>query len=88
MNVLKKIFPLSWNFTKSTANFVVGIIVHLLLGVIFSLVAGLAGFIVGWIPFVGDVLIWALGVIGSLIGIYSLVGLILLILVFCKVIKD
>ena len=88
MDVLKKIFPLSWKFTKDTANFIVGIIIHLLLGVIFGLVAGLAAILVGWIPVVGAVLIWALSVVGYVIGLYSLVGLILLILVFCKVIKD
>ena len=88
MDVLKKIFPLSWKFTKDTANFIVGIIIHLLLGFIFGLVAGLAGLLVGWIPVVGAVLIWALSVVGYVIGLYSLVGLILLILVFCKVIKD
>ncbi len=88
MDVLKKIFPLSWAFTKSVGNFVVGIILHLVLGVLFGAVAGLAGILVDWIPVAGDILVWALGVIGSLIGVYSLVGLILLILVYCKVIKD
>ncbi|MBP3369762.1 MAG: hypothetical protein J6L85_03320 [Clostridia bacterium] len=88
MEIVKKIFPLSWAFTKSVGNFVVGIILHLILGTLFGLVAGLAKTLVGWIPVVGDLLIWALGVIGSLIGVYALVGLILLILVYCKVIKD
>ena len=88
MDILKKIFPLSWKFTKDVANFIIGIVIYLVLGVAFGLVAGLAALIVGWIPVVGALLIWVLSVIGSLIGIYSLVGLILLILVFCKVIKD
>ena len=88
MDILKKIFPLSWKFTKDVANFIIGIVLHLLLSVIFGLVAGLATLIVGWIPVVGAVLIWALSVIGSVIGIYALVGLVILILVYCKVIKD
>ncbi len=88
MDVLKKIFPLSWKFTKSVGNLVVGIILYLILGVLFGIVAGLATVLVGWIPLIGGLLIWALSLVGSLIGIYSLVGLILLILIYCKVIKD
>jgi hypothetical protein len=88
MDIVKKIFPLSWKFTNSVGSFVAGIIIYLLAGTIFGLVAGLAGILVGWIPVIGAILKWALGVVGSLIGVYSLVGLILLILVYCKVIKD
>lgn len=88
MDVLKKIFPLSWKFTASVGNLVVGIILYLVLGFLFGAVAGLATILVGWIPLVGSLLIWALGIVGSLVGIYALVGLIILILVYCKVIAD
>lgn len=88
MDTLKKIFPLSWKFTKDVTNFVIGIIVHLLLGLIFSIVAGLASVLVGWIPVLGFIFVWLLGIVGSLIGLYSLIGLILLILAYCKLLKD
>ena len=88
MNALKKIFPMSFKFTKDVPNFIIGIIIYLVLGILFGAVAGLANLIFGGIPVVGPILTWALGVVGSLIGVYSLVGLIILILVYCKVIKD
>ncbi len=86
MDIVKKIFPLSFSI-KDTGNFVVKLLVYLLGGVIFGVLAGLAGLLFGWIPLVGPILMWAISVIGSIIGVYCLAGLIILILVFCKVIK-
>lgn len=88
MDTLKKIFPMSWKFTADVSNFVVGIIIYIVLCVPVGIVLGLAKIIVEWIPLVGNVLVWALGVIGGLVGLYALIGLFLLILVYCKVIKD
>ena len=84
MDVLKKIFPLSWKLTSDTTNFVIGIIVYVLAGAIFGLVAGLANAIFGWIPLLGGILAWVLRVVGGVIGAYSIVGLILLILAYFK----
>lgn len=88
MDSLKKIFPLSWKFTADVSNFIVGIIIYIVLCVPVGIVLGLAKMIVEWIPVVGNILVWALGVVGGLVGIYALIGLVLLILVYCKVIKD
>lgn len=88
MDTLKKIFPMSWKFTADVSNFVVGIIIYIVLCVPVGIVLGLAKIIVEWIPLVGNVLVWALGVIGVLVGLYAIIGLVLLILVYCKVIKD
>lgn len=88
MDTLKKIFPMSWKFTADVSNFVVGIIIYIVLCVPVGIVLGLAKMIVEWIPLVGNVLVWALGVIGVLVGLYAIIGLVLLILVYCKVIKD
>lgn len=88
METLKKIFPLSWKYTKDVANLIIGIIVYLLVGVLAGVVIFLATMLTGWIPLVGGIIGWALGVVGSLIGIYTLVGIILQLLVFFKVIKD
>lgn len=88
MDTLKKIFPMSWKFTADVSNFVVGIIIYIVLCVPVGIVLGLAKMIVEWIPLVGNVLVWALGVIGGLVGLYAIIGLVLLILVYCKVITD
>lgn len=88
MDTLKKIFPMSWKFTADVSNFVVGIIIYIVLCVPVGIVLGLAKIIVEWIPLVGNVLVWALGVIGVLVGLYAIIGLVLLILVYCKVITD
>lgn len=88
MDTLKKIFPMSWKFTADVSNFVVGIIIYIVLCVPVGIVLGLAKIIVEWIPLVGNVLVWALGVIGGLVGLYAIIGLVLLILVYCKVITD
>lgn len=88
MDTLKKIFPMSWKFTADVSNFVVGIIIYIVLCVPVGIVLGLAKMIVEWIPLVGNILVWALGVIGVLVGLYAIIGLVLLILVYCKVITD
>lgn len=88
MDTLKKIFPMSWKFTADVSNFVVGIIIYIVLCVPVGIVLGLAKMIVEWIPLVGNILVWALGVIGGLVGLYAIIGLVLLILVYCKVITD
>ena len=88
MDVLKKIFPLSWKMTKDTTNFIVGIVIYVVLGFVFGLVSGLASLLVGWIPVAGFIFDLLLSIIGYFVSVYSLMGLVLLILVFCKVIKD
>lgn len=88
METIKKIFPLSFTLAKDITNFVIGIVGYLLAGIIFGFVTGIATKIVGWIPVIGAIIGWALGIVGTLVTVYSIAGLILLILVYCKVIKD
>ena len=88
METLKKFFPLSFKWTDSVANLVIGIIVYVVLSIIAGAVIALATFLVGWLPVVGAILGWALGLVGSLVGLYFLAGLVIHILVFCKVIKE
>ena len=33
MDALKKIFPLSWKYTKDVANLIIGIIVYIVVGI-------------------------------------------------------
>ena len=87
METLKKIFPLSWKYTKDVPNLIIGILIYIVLGVIVGALITLSTFLTLWIPVVGAILAWALGIISSLIGIYVLAGIIVQILVFAKVLK-
>lgn len=88
MDALKKLFPLSWKYAKDTSNFIIGIIIYLALGIIAGALVALSIFITEAIPVVGTVLSWLLGILSSLIELYTLAGIVILILVFAKVIKD
>lgn len=87
METLKKFFPLSFRRTDSVGNLIVGILIYLVLGVAVGAVITLSTLLVGWIPVVGALIGWALGVVSSLAGIYVLAGIVIQILVFAKVIK-
>ncbi len=88
MEALKKIFPLSWKYTKDVANLVIGIILYVVVGIVAGALIALSTLLIGWIPVIGWLVAWALGVVGSLIGVYVLAGIVIQILVFAKVIKD
>ncbi|MBR4014376.1 MAG: hypothetical protein IKJ00_08810 [Clostridia bacterium] len=87
MDALKKIFPLSFKYTKDVPNLIIGIILQILAIAVMAVLIWLATAIVGWIPVIGAIIGWALGVVSSLLGLYCLVGIIIQILVFAKVIK-
>lgn len=88
METLKKFFPLSFKRTDSVGNLIVGILLYLLVGIVAGALIWLATLIVGWLPVVGALIGWALGVVGGLVELYILAGIIIQILVFAKVIKD
>ncbi len=87
MDTLKKIFPLSFKYTKDVANLIIGILIYLVVGIVAGFAIALATMIVGWIPIVGALVGWALGIVASLIELYILAGIVIQILVFVKVIK-
>ena len=87
MEALKKYFPLSFKWGDTVGNLIVGILVYLVLSILAGAVIALATLLVGWIPVVGGIVGWVLGVAGSLVGLYVLAGLVIHILAFCKVIK-
>lgn len=87
MDALKKIFPLSFKYTKDVPNLVIGILIHIVMGVIVGALIKISTLLTVWIPLVGVILAWGLGVISSLIGVYVLAGIIIQVLVFAKVIK-
>ena len=79
MDMLKKLFPLAFGAKKDIVALVINILIHIVvdavLGIVVSLLAGL--------PLVGFVF----GLIGSVLGLYFLVSLILSILHFLKIVK-
>ncbi len=87
MDALKKIFPLSFKRTDTAGDLIIGILLYIIVGIVAGAAIFLATMIGGWIPVVGAILAWALGVIGSLIGVYTLAGIVIQILVFAKVLK-
>ena len=86
MDTLKKIFPRAFK-TDSIGALVVNIIVFVVIGAIASAVIWLATAIGGWIPFLGDLIAWLLGIVGSLVGLYVFVAIVLSVLNFLKIVK-
>lgn len=84
--MLSKLFPLSYK-SNSVGSLIIYIVIYLLLGVILSAVSGVVISIVGPIPLIGSLVKWALGIVAAVIDLYSLIGIILAVLVFLKVIK-
>ena len=78
MDFLKKFFPLSFKATD-IKPFVITLIIYVVVEAILGVILGL----IGKLPLLGIVC----SLIGSLIGLYSLAGIVLAILVFTKVIK-
>ena len=84
---LKKLFPISWKNSKGAADFIVGLLTYIAIGLIAGAAIWVATAIVGRIPVVGAIIGWALGIVSTIVALYVLIGIILLILVFAKVIK-
>ena len=87
MKELKKWFPVSFDRSKSLVEMLIGVVIYLVIGLLAGLLIGFAGAITGWIPVVGTVVEWLLRIVGILVEAYNLVGIVLLILAFLKVIK-
>lgn len=78
MEFLKKIFPRAFCATDLTA-FIISLVIYALIDVV-------CGFVIGLLvklPIIG----FLFGLVGSLVGLYALVGVVLSILVFLKVLK-
>ena len=79
MDSLKKIFPLSFKYVGSAANLVIGILIYLLVGIVGGFVIGLTAII----PIVNIVC----GLLGALLDLYVVAGIVIQLLVHCKVLK-
>ncbi len=80
MDMLKKIFPLSFKYVGSVANLVIGTLIYLVVGVL----AGLAIALVSIVPIVG----WIIGLLGGLVDLYVLAGIVVMFLEHFQVLKD
>lgn len=78
MDMLKKYFPHAFKATE-VKPFIISLIVYILIDIVCGFVIGL----LAQIPVVGIIF----SLLGSLVGLYALVGVVLCILVFAKVIK-
>lgn len=78
MDLLKKLFPLSFNCQEKD-NFIKALIVYIVAMVICSVL----GMLLGGIPVLGILI----DVVGYLVGLYSTAGIVFSILVFVKVFK-
>ena len=79
MDTLKQLFPHAFKSTE-TNPLVIAIIIYVVIGVVGGAVVG----ILSIIPFVGILF----SLLGTVVGLYSLIGIVLSVLVFTKVIKD
>jgi len=78
MDALKKFFPHAFKATE-LSKLIITIIIYLLIDVVCGFVIGL----LAKLPIIGIIF----GLLGSLVGLYAFVGIVLSILVFVKVLK-
>ncbi len=88
METLKKLFPMSWKYTKDVANLIRGILTYVVIGLIAGAVIAISGLITGWIPLIGGLVGIILSLVGALVDVYVVAGIVIQVLVFTKVIKD
>lgn len=78
MDMLKKYFPFSFKATE-----VKELVISLLIYIVIDIVCGVVISLLSAIPLIGILF----SLVGAVIGLYALVGIVLAILVFVKVIK-
>ena len=79
MDMLKKLFPLSFKYVDSVSNLVIGILVYLIAGFLIGALIR----ILAKIPVLGLIF----GIAGGLVDIYCLAGIVIQVLVYIKVLK-
>ena len=79
---LKQLFPISYKKTLLGA-----IIYYVIAAIVAGLIIWLATLLTGWIPVVGAVIGWVLGIAGAVVEIYVVAGIIVAILKALKVVK-
>ena len=75
-------------FTWLSKVKVIGIIIYVVAAILAGVLIWLATALTGWIPAVGTIIGWLLGIVSTLVGLYALAGIVIEVLVFAKVLKD
>ena len=83
MDILKKVFPLSFKFHGDTNKLVTGILIYVILGVLVGSVG--IGLLTVLIPI--PLIDWLLGTLATLVGVYTVFGIIVEVLVQCRLLK-
>lgn len=76
---MKNLFPLSFKWASSLVSMLIGVVIYIVVGA----VAGLAIGFIGAIPIIG-IIAWVLGLA---VDVYVVVGIIVLVLAYLKVVK-
>ena len=79
MDMIKALFPYSFG-AKDIKALAIKIVVYLVVGFVVGLVCS----VIGLIPILGPIIGW---LVGGIVGLYDLVGIILAVLDFLKVLK-
>ena len=87
MDLLKKIFPLSWKYKNSGKDLIIGIIIYVVAAILGGVLLAIAGLFTG-IPVLGAILGIVLRAIGALIDVYVLAGIVIEVLLFTNILKD
>ena len=80
MDILKKIFPLSFNVKKEVSALIIRVLIYLVAGLVAGVVIG----ILAKIPVVGIIC----GLLGGLVDLYCVAGIVLTFLSYFNVLKD
>ena len=88
MDMLKKIFPFAFKDTKTNNGLIMSIIYHVVAAFVVGILCSLVGWVVSFIPFLGALIGWILGIIGSCVGLYALIGIVLACLNRVGIITD
>ena len=85
---MKGFFPLSFKYSKDLVSMIWGIIVYLVVAAVAGLLIWLASMLGGWVPIAGNVLGWILRIASIIVEVYTVIGIIVLILAFLKIVKE
>lgn len=82
MDILKKVFPISYVSKRKDTNALVrSALLYAAVLVVYFLIGAVLGYLFG------TLVAWLLGLFGILVGLYGTGGLILSVLIYCGIIK-
>lgn len=85
MELLKNLFPIKAQ-AEDMQSLIRAIVIYVIAMVVGAVLGILAGTLFGWIPLIGDIIGAILSIVGWLLDIYCLAGIIISVLVYCRII--